>query len=151
MRAPVFILDTSVMVAAVCVWHQHHHAASEEIHLRLGRGERLAIPAPALAETYSVLTRLPSPYRLAPADAWELIETNFIQAARVVGLSGPTYVRLLARCAKQQVVGGRAYDAVIAECAKQAKIPVLLTFNGRHFESLLDSVAVIEPSRTGRP
>jgi predicted nucleic acid-binding protein len=135
------------MIAAVCVWHQHHEAATAEIEVRLGRGERLAVPAPALAETYSVLTRLPSPHRLAPTDAWKLIEVNFIENAQVVALNGSTYVKLLGRSAGQLIGGGRTYDAIIAECAKLAKGSALLTFNSRDFAPPLDAVPVIEPSQ----
>jgi len=59
----VFAVDTSCMVAAVCTWHEHHAAAAGEIERRLGRGERMAIPAPALVEAYAVLTRLPARLR----------------------------------------------------------------------------------------
>ena len=147
---PRFALDSSVMVAAVCSWHEHHPAALAEIEARLDRWERLTVPAPALVETYSVLTRLPSPHRLAPRDAQKLIEANFVEHAQIVALSGSAYSRLLSRSAKQDIAGGRTYDAVIAECARQAKVSVLLTFNGRHFETLLDSVAIVEPSKAGR-
>ena len=43
--SPVFALDTSCMIAAVCAWHEKHAAAAREIERRLGQGERLAISA----------------------------------------------------------------------------------------------------------
>ena len=49
------------MVAAVCGWHVRHAVAAAEIERRLDRGERMAIAARAIAETYAVLTRLPPP------------------------------------------------------------------------------------------
>src|SRR6266508_3274050 len=83
-----FALDTSCMVAAVCTWHERHLAAVGAIERRLERGGRLAIAAHALVETYAVLTRLPAPHRLAPADAWALVKANFVDSATVVALSG---------------------------------------------------------------
>ena len=138
------------MIAAVCTWHEHHVAAVTQIEQRLDRGERLKVPAPALAESYAVLTRLPSPHRLSPSDAWALVETNFILRAGVVGLNGIGYAKLLGRLAKTEVSGGRTYDAVIAECAKRSRASVLLTFNRHHFGPPLDTVTVIDPSAPSR-
>ena len=145
MRVPIFTIDTSCMVAAVCAWHEHHVVACTEIETRLERGEQLAVAAHALVEAYAVLTRLPSPHRLSPADAWTLVEANFVEHATLVALSGTSYVRLLRRVAKEVVAGGRAYDAVIAECARQARADVLLTFNRRHFDPPPAGVSIVEP------
>ena len=65
------------MIATVCSWHEHHEAAVGELERRLKRRETMMIAAPALVETYAVLTRLPSPHRLSSYDAKVLIETNF--------------------------------------------------------------------------
>jgi predicted nucleic acid-binding protein len=133
------------MVAAVCTWHERHADALSGIERRLGRGERPAIAAHALLETYAVLTRLPAPHRLAPADAWVLVETNFIKPATVVALNGPAYTSLLRRLAKTGIGGGRSYDALIADCASEAEVDTLLTLNPRHFDPPPHGVAVVEP------
>ena len=133
------------MVAAVCSWHERHAAAADAIERRLDRGERLAIAAHALVEAYAVLTRLPAPHRLAPADAWALVQANFVTSAAVVTLNGKAYVTLLNRLAAERIGGGRSYDAVIAACAGQAKADTLLTFNPRHFDPPPPGVSVIEP------
>ena len=146
---PVFTLDTSCMVAAVCTWHEHHLAAVAEIERRLERSERIAVPAPALVEAYTVLTRLPAPHRLSPADTWALINANFIEHAKIVVLGGTAYTEVLRSLAKEAVGGGRVYDAVIAKCASQAKAETLLTFNRRHFDPPPAGVLVVEPSRSG--
>lgn len=142
----VFALDTSCMVAAVCTWHDRHAAAVAAIEKRLDRGEHLTVAAHALVETYAVLTRLPAPHRLSPADAWALVEANFVEAATVVALNGPAHITLLGRLAKMGIGGGRSYDAVIATCARQARVDALLTFNPRHFDPPPEGVAVIEPT-----
>ncbi len=98
----------------------------------------MVIAGPALVEAYAVLTRLPSPSRLAPANATALLTANFTgERAEIVVLDVPAYAGLLERAASQDVAGGRMYDAVIAECALEAKVETLLTFNRRHFESLV--------------
>jgi predicted nucleic acid-binding protein len=133
--ASSFALDTSCVIAAVCSWHEHHAAAADEIERRLDRGERMVVAAHVLVESYAVLTRLPPPHRLSPADAWTLIRTNFAAGAKLASLSGPDHVRLLEHLSSTGVGGGRVYDALIAECASRAGAGALLTLNPRHFGS----------------
>jgi predicted nucleic acid-binding protein len=140
------MLDSNCMVAAVSPWHEHHDIAREEIDRRLDGGEVLVAPAPALVEAYAVLTRLPAPHRLSPADAWTLVNTNFIRKRRVVALQAGAYTSLLTRLATDGVAGGRSYDKVIAECARKARVTTLLTFNTRHFDPPPSGVDVVVPS-----
>jgi predicted nucleic acid-binding protein len=137
------------MVAAVCTWHVRHAAAAAEIERRLGWGERMAIAAHGIAETYAVLTRLPPPHRLAPADAWTLVRTNFVDHAALVTLDGPAHVAVLSQLARAGVGGGRAYDELIAACAEVSHAKALLTFNSRHFDPPPRAVALVEPSDPG--
>jgi predicted nucleic acid-binding protein len=130
---PSFLLDTSCMIAAVCGWHEHHARAAAEVERRLARRHRMVSAAPALIEGYAVLTRLPPPHRMAPADALALLDANFIRARRVLALDSKTYCDLLRRAPGEEVSGGRTYDAVIAACALRAKVATLLTFNREHF------------------
>jgi predicted nucleic acid-binding protein len=138
-------LDTSCMVAAVCAWHVRHAAAAAEIERRLDRGERLAIAAHAIAGTCAVLTRLPAPHRLSPADAWTLVRTNFIDNATLVTLDGPGHVAVLARLAGAGIGGGRTYDGLIGACAEVSHAKALLTFNPRHFDPPPRGVTIVEP------
>jgi len=138
------------MVAAVCTWHEHHAEALADIDRRFNRGERLAVAAQALVETYAVLTRLPAPHRLAPADAWRLVKTNFVDQARIVALDGRAYTALLERLASRGMGGGRSYDELIATCAAVAKVETLLTLNPRHFEPAPAGVTAVEPLGASR-
>jgi predicted nucleic acid-binding protein len=142
-----FFVDTSCMVAAVCGWHTHHPEAAAEIERRLQNKERLATAAHALAEAYAVLTRMPAPPRLSPADALALLEGNFIDGARVIALDSEGYRSLLKRAAADGLSGGRTYEAIIAECAVRAQAAALLTFNAVHFRGLdATQVRVVVPS-----
>lgn len=131
-----FVPDTSVMVAAVCSWHEHHERAVAELERRWSRKERLIVAAPALVETYAVLTRLPPPHRISAADARSLLETNFLAGSKLAALDEGDYRRLVADAVAHGIVGGRTYDWVIAACAAKAKAGALLTFNGRDFATL---------------
>jgi predicted nucleic acid-binding protein len=139
-----FSLDSNCMIAAVCAWHEHHVAAADAIERRLERGDRLVIAAHALVEAYAVLTRLPSPHRLAPADAWTLVKTNFVGSATPATLSGSAQVVLLDTLAASGLGGGRTYDALIAATAAHAKADEFLTFNPRHFDPVASGTTIIE-------
>jgi predicted nucleic acid-binding protein len=124
------------MVAAMCTWHERHEAAAGELNRRLANREAMLVGAPALVESYAVLTRLPPPHRLSSADAFALIEGNFIDVGRLIALDGGSYRSVLRNLAQDGIAGGRAYDAVIVRCAVKAKATVLLTFNTRDFAPL---------------
>lgn len=141
-----FLPDTSCIVASVCSWHEHHQQAAGEIERRLNRGDTLVVAAPALVESYAVLTRLPPPHRLSAVDAHRLLEANFMSSAvETVALEAEEYLRLLARAVAADVVGGRLYDAVIHACGLAANVEVLLTFNERQFRSLGGSIDIVVP------
>jgi predicted nucleic acid-binding protein len=137
------------MVAAVCTWHEHHERAAGEIEERLQRGETLLVAARTLVEAYAVLTRLPPPYRLSPTNALALVETNFIQAARIITLDVRSYRTFLRRARDEGIRGGRTYDAVIATCALKARASALLTFNKTHFLSFAErGIEIVVPGES---
>jgi predicted nucleic acid-binding protein len=132
-------------VAALVGWHERHEAAAREISSRLDAGERFIVAAPALIETYAVLTRLPAPHRLSPGDAVELLEANLF-AHPLVALDAGSYRGLVAEAPARAIAGGRTYDAVIARCAVRAGADAILTFNERHFRGLAEGIEIVTPS-----
>ena len=140
-----FSADSSCLIAAICAWHEFHEAAAEAVESRLVSGQGLVLAGHALAETYAVLTRLPSPHRLAPADAGTLIHENFVRGARLVALPGSAYAAIVRRLAREGVSGGRVYDAIIAESARRGRAATLLTFNPKHFDPSPDGVTIVVP------
>lgn len=135
------------MVAALCTWHEHHERAATEINRRLDAKEVMILAAPALVETYSVLTRLPPPNRLGARDALALLDASFMRIGRTVALDSASYRSLLRQAATDGVAGGRTYDVVITRCALQAKAAALLTFNTRHFSALAPpELAIVAPA-----
>jgi predicted nucleic acid-binding protein len=123
------------MIAAITSWHDRHERARQEIENRLNRKQRMIVSGPALIEAYSVLTRLPAPHRIAPADARSLLASNFVQGAKSVALSATDYRVLLRGAPDVPISGGQTYDAVIAACARKGGVHALLTFNEKHFAS----------------
>ena len=134
------------MVAAVCGWHERHPPVVRAIEQRLARGDTLVVAVHALVETYAVLTRLPAPHRLSPADAWALVKANFVEGARLAALDGGGHVAMLDDLARDGRGGGRTYDALIAASIAAARVPVVLTLNPRHFDPAPTGVRVIEPA-----
>ena len=136
------------MIAAVCAWHEHHGDAADEIRRRLRAAERMLVAAPAVVESYAVLTRLPPPHRVAPAIALQLIEGSFTRQGQIIALGARSYRMLVHRLAEAQIAGGRAYDAVIAECALREPDVALLTFNESDFSPFARrGLAIVVPGR----
>ena len=119
----ILTADTSVLVAAFAAWHDHHGVALPAVN-RLQ-----AVVAHCLLETYSVLTRLPAPHRMAAAGISRQLHATF-QRHRVLGLSPEEQRNLVATCAAQGVSGGSVYDAMIALTCARANAK-LLTLDAR--------------------
>jgi predicted nucleic acid-binding protein len=102
-------VDTSVAIALCVATHEAHAGVS-----RWWAGRDVALSGHALAETYSVLTRLPGDLRLAPADAARLIAARFTKPLLV---SAETAGRLPALLSELGIAGGAVYDALVALAA----------------------------------
>ena len=104
-------IDTSVAIPLLVRSH-HDHAAV----VRWWDRQEIALSGHALAETYSVLTRLPGDARLAPADAARLMNARF--SAPLV-LSRSLTRRLPDTLSRLGLAGGAVYDALVALAAKE--------------------------------
>lgn len=102
-------LDTSVAIALLVQTHHAHPAVS-----RWWDARQIALPGHALAETYSVLTRLPGDLRMAPLDAARLLRERFAEPL----LLGPEVSgRLPDVLSDLGISGGAVYDALVALAA----------------------------------
>lgn len=102
-------VDTSVAVPLLVRSHQHHADV-----VRWWNGQELALSGHALAETYSVLTRLPGDARLAADDAARLLDARF--AAPLV-LSADAAQKVHSALSRLGIAGGAVYDALVALAA----------------------------------
>lgn len=127
------LLDTNCLVAHAIPIHQRHALTFADVERRRGASQHFLVAVHALTEAYSVLTRLPPPYRLTPADALAVIDANWGKT-ETVALTAAELWRVLRACGAAGVRGGRVYDKVIAECARKAKVDEVLTWNLRHFD-----------------
>ena len=142
-----YLLDTNCLVAVVCSWHGHHEATRRDIERRYAAGERLVLSAHSLAETFSVLTRLPEPHRLSPKDALAAIEANWGET-RLVTLTDSDYRSTLRRCRDLSIGGGAVYDALIAACARKARVATVITWNIRDFERFFEDEPQVTAPRS---
>jgi toxin FitB len=104
-------VDTSVAIPLLVRSH-HHHAAV----VRWWGGQQVALSGHALAETYSVLTRLPGDARLAPADAARLLDARF---SSPLMLSASRSRKLPDTLSRLGIAGGAVYDALVALAARE--------------------------------
>ena len=131
-------LDTSVILAGLIDFGPQSAPAQSLLHAVAEK--RVQSPATAwhcCLEFYSVATRLPPEFRLAPADAIRLLEENVFAAMTVHELPAGERLALLRSAANDKIAGGRVYDAHIAEVARAAGASVIVTDNRRHFLSAL--------------
>ena len=126
-------LDTSYLVALLCGWHEFHERTRMDFEARRRAGARLVVPVHALLECFSVLTRLPAPYRLTPALARELMSHNFRGSVEVPFLSNEDCWELLAGLSTRGIGGGKIWDAVIAHSCRTAGATILLTWDASDF------------------
>ncbi len=99
-------VDSSIAIAAILADHESHDLAEQAL-------DRSAVTIAHVAtETYSVLTRLPSPLRLDGVSAAAIIERRLLSAR--VTLDADAHGAAPARLAAAHVSGGATYDGLIA-------------------------------------
>ena len=116
---------------------------SHAAHLVMRRhvaGRTVRLTTHSLAETYSVLTRLPGDARVKPTDAAAALAANFEDSiAPSVEVSG----NLPAVLAPLGIAGGAVYDALVGLAARAAGF-VLITRDARATPTYTAVGAIIE-------
>ncbi len=110
-------VDSSVAIAAFASWHQRHAVAHRSV------ARRPHLPSHAALEVYSVLTRLPAPYRVASAEVAEWLDDTF--ADRLLTLDGEGARQVPVILSEAHIQGGAAYDGLVAVLAKSAGATLL--------------------------
>jgi predicted nucleic acid-binding protein len=103
--------DSSVVVAAFASWNRHHEAAIDAL-VENGIGD---LVAQAELESYSVLTRLPEPFRAEPALVAEYLHADYPGRRMVLPERERRY--LVRRLASRSIAGGAVYDGIVAATA----------------------------------
>lgn len=104
-------VDTSVAVPLLVRSHLRHAQVA-----KWWAGQELALSGHALAETYSVLTRLPGDARLAADDAARLLDERFTRPLLLSAQQARTVHGILSRLG---IAGGAVYDGLVALAARE--------------------------------
>jgi predicted nucleic acid-binding protein len=128
-------IDTSVLVAAAVAVHPDHERAAESFAGARAEGNSACVSLHAMAETYSVLTKLPLVERILPPAARAYLEVlrGFVST---VAITEPMYLDALDRCATRGLGSGAVFDALHLVAAEAAGADLMLTFNERDFSRL---------------
>jgi predicted nucleic acid-binding protein len=110
-------VDSSVAIAAFGAWHELHAAAVAAL------ADGPALVAHAALEAYSVLTRLPEPFRAPAAIVTEYLAANFED--RRLALPAAEQRRLPELMQRAGVRGGAVYDGLVGLTAKAAGAELL--------------------------
>ena len=131
-------LDTSVLLAGLIDFGPQSAPAQSLLHAVAE--SRLTGPATAwhcCLEFFSVATRLPPEFRLAPEDAQALLEQEVFARLAIHDLPATDRLPMIQAASRDRISGGRIYDAHIAEIARSVGASVVVTDNRRHFLSAL--------------
>jgi predicted nucleic acid-binding protein len=124
-RTTPLLVDTSIAIALVVADHDHHEDTFQAL-----RGRTLGLAGHAAFETFSVLTRLPSPARRTPATVARLLVKTFPET-RFLGIPGAA--SLLADLGAAGIAGGSVYDALVGAVANEHRL-MLATRDRRALE-----------------
>lgn len=134
-------VDTSVAIPFLVETHPDHARVVAAVG-----GRAMHLCGHALAETYSVLTRLPGDLAVDPATAAHLIDLTFAPPLLVERTVAEDVHRQLAAA---RVTGGAAYDGLVALAAR-AHGAVLLTRDARARSTYEALGVAVELLATGR-
>ncbi|WP_437578834.1 type II toxin-antitoxin system VapC family toxin [Sorangium sp. So ce887] len=124
--------DTSALVAGLHRAHPLHGRAVVWLDaVAEGRVTGL-VTWHALAELWSVLTRLPNPARATPEQALQIVG-RVRSVFDVRPLDPAVYDEAMKRCTERQFSSGVLFDALHLVAAEQAGADALVTFNGSDF------------------
>jgi predicted nucleic acid-binding protein len=141
--------DTTVLVAAALEGHVHHFEAKAAIQ-RIHRGDDAGFTAGhCLAETFSVLCRMPTVPKLTPQEVLSILETNVIPHFTFIVLVPTDYPQAVRELAARGLGGGRIYDLLHLTAARKQTLDRIYTFNKKEWRNLapdLESLIAAPPA-----
>ncbi len=127
-----FSVDSNYLICVLQSWNTHHAATLADLERRLDQGQQLHLIPHTLLETYSVMTRMPDPFRKPHSTVLGLLRQNFDAFPLLPAPANPW--PLLDGLAQLGLGGGQTYDRSIAFAAHAAGISELVTWNLKHFQ-----------------
>lgn len=140
------LFDTSAIVPALVDQLPNHDAAFLALTVYTRAPHEALCSTHCLAECYAVLTALPLARRITPAEAQQLLAESLVGHITVHGLTDADYLQAIALVARQGLTSGAVYDALHVSVAVASESARILTYNVRHFRSLVpDGIIVVTP------
>lgn len=127
--------DTSVLVAALVEPHRFHARAVRWVEEATSGRVAARCAWHALAETWSVLTRIPLEPAISPALAEVAVE-RLLTWLEPVEIRGNLYRAAVHRCAERGLRSGAVFDALHLVCAESQEVVGFVTFNPGDFDRL---------------
>lgn len=139
------LIDSNVLIAASTLTHEHHDASSTL--LIGGDAGDFATSSHCLAEFYNAATRplAQGGSAMKPERALDALAAHR-DNLEVLQLSQPEQWIALEHFARIGGTGARLYDFLIGEIAAIHRIPVIITWNVRHFIPLFPQLRVVTPT-----
>lgn len=132
----IAVCDTSVLVPAVVPEHTHHEPSKLFFQRIISGTVEGVLSLHTLAEFYSVLTRAPLQAPVSPELAQRMIRENLVRHFVTVSLSEKDYEIAINRVVEVGLRGGAIHDSLILQVAIRKSIPLVVTWNKKHFERL---------------
>ena len=123
--------DTSCLVAALLLEHQHHEPTVNEFSRQ--QSVQNIVSVHSLLECFSVITRFPPPLRVTTRVAEQVLRTNLEEHIEVAGVTPAEAWAAIEQVRLSGGRGGRVYDAAIAQSVARAGASVLFTWNVNDF------------------
>ena len=135
--------DTSVLVASALASHTHHPEAKAALaRIRASQDAGFA-SAHTLAETFSVLSRMPTKPKLDPEAVLDILETDFIPHLSFVALLATDYPVAIRDLVGRGLGGGRIYDLLHLRVAARLAPDRIYTFNETEWKTLAPELAAL--------
>lgn len=128
-------LDTSVLVAALVEAHRFHDRTRPWTEASTSGAVSAQCSWHALAETWSVLTRIPLDPPISSTLA-EVALSRLRDSVQPVELTADHYEIAMRRCADRGLRSGALFDALHLVAAESGQVDAFVTFNPVDFERL---------------
>jgi predicted nucleic acid-binding protein len=134
------LFDTSILVAGSLTQHPSYDPCFAQLKAAQVGQIQGYLSTHSLAETYSVLTRLPIQPRLTPSYA-ESVILNLLRFLEPISIDSADYLAAIAQMRTLNLPGGGIFDSLIAQAALKAQVDRILTLNPSHFTRLSEAIA----------
>jgi predicted nucleic acid-binding protein len=129
-----YYFDTNIWIAALYAGHPRHDACKKIIENSHKAEVEIFTSGHCLAETYSVLTKLPALKGVSPKLIIESIEKSIVQKCSIIDLTSLEYIEVLKNAAEKGLISGAIFDGLHVKAALKAKVNQIFTYNLRDFE-----------------